>query len=295
MDAHMNAWVWNPPRDLFIIPGIDHPIRLYGILFALAFLFGYFYMTRAFRYCLSMYHPAASLAQQQKQASQLADRLCWFVVFGTVIGARLGHVLFYGWPYYWQNPIEILKVWKGGLASHGGATFVVIALGLYTHFVLSRALPKITFLRLLDLVAIPSAFVSFCIRMGNFFNQEIVGIPTQMPWGVIFGDPLDGPAGIPLHPAQLYEAVSYLTTFLVLTYIWRAWKLKLPEGGYLGVLFFSIFLCRIGIESVKSHELDGLHLFNLSTGQLLSIPFVVIGGFLLLRAAYLCRRKLGII
>lgn len=294
--AYLSALVWNPPRDLFIIPGIDHPIRLYGILFALAFLFGYFYMIRLFLYCFSVQHPALSLEEQRHKAAKLADKLCWFVVIGTVIGARLGHVFFYGWPYYRQNPIEIFKVWKGGLASHGGTVAVVIALALYAHFVLSRVLPKISFLRLLDLAAIPTAFVSFCIRLGNFFNQEVVGIPTQMPWGVIFGDPLDGPAGIPLHPAQLYEAISYLATFFLLTSLWKVWKLQLPEGGYVGLLFVCVFTSRIAIESVKSHELDGMHLFNLATGQLLSIPFLVIGAFLAARAVYLgCRRKEGTI
>lgn len=289
INALLSAWVWNPPRDLFTLPFIDHPIRMYGILFALSFLFGYFYMIRLFRYCLSTELPTLPPAEQNKQASKLADLLCWFVVIGTVIGARLGHVFFYQWSYYQHNPIEILQVWKGGLASHGGAIAVITALAVYLHFVLVKFLPKITFLRLLDLVALPTAFVAFCIRLGNFFNQEIVGTPTNMPWGVTFGDPLDGPAGIPLHPAQAYEAVGYLLTFILLTKLWNKWKLQLPAGSYVGLLFFLVFTCRVLVENVKSPYVDGVHLVGLSTGQWLSLPFIAIGALLLLRALYICR------
>lgn len=291
--SFVNAWVWNPPRDLFIIPGLQHPIRVYGILFALSFLFGYFYMIRLFRYCLSIQDPLASPATLNLHAAQLADRLCWFVVIGTVVGARLGHVFFYQWSFYQQNPLEILQVWKGGLASHGGALAVILALALYARTVLPRFLPTVNFLRLLDLVAIPTAFVSFCIRLGNFFNQEIVGIPTTLPWGITFGDPLDGIPGIPLHPAQLYEAAGYLATFFLLAWTWKKWKCGMPEGSYVGLLFVCVFTTRILVETVKSPEVNGIQLFGLYTGQLLSLPFIAIGLILLLRAFYIerCRKE----
>lgn len=296
MNALLSSWVWNPPRDLFIIPGLNHPVRMYGLLFALSFLFGYFYMIRLFGYCISVEKPLLCPSKQKAQASKLADLLCWFVVIGTVIGARLGHVFFYQWSYYQQNPLEILQVWKGGLASHGGAIAVITALALYSHFVLVQFLPKMTFLRLLDLVALPTAFVAFCIRMGNFFNQEIVGTPTTMPWGVIFGDPLDGPAGIPLHPAQGYEAIGYLLTFFLLVRLWNRWKLQLPSGTYVGLLFFLVFTCRVAVENVKSPFADGVALVGLSTGQYLSLPFIAMGSALLLRACYkCCLRKEGTI
>lgn len=277
------ALVWDPQRTLFTIPWIHHPVGWYGLLFAFGFLVGYWLTIQLFNRKL-MSQRNASSASTRNEAIRMTDTLCWFAVLGTVIGARLGHVLFYGWSYYWEHPWEAFKVWQGGLASHGGTIGVLIAFACYMP-ILKRHLPTLTYLGLLDLLSIPSAFLVVCIRIGNFINQEIVGTPTSLPWGVIFGHPLDGPAGIPLHPVQLYEALIYLSVFFFLYRLWKRKGESLPPGRLTGYLFVLIFGGRILAEFVKTPQ--GLMLWGgwLQMGQLLSIPFILLGIALLVNRA----------
>jgi len=225
-----------------------------------------------------------ALTTLKQTAYFLADRLCWFAVAGTVIGARLGAVIFYDWPLYANNPIEIFKVWHGGLASHGGVLGVIAALYLYVKYV-QRWVPKLTLLRLLDIVAIPGALAGCFIRLGNFMNQEILGIPTSMPWGVIFGHPVDGSVPQPRHPVQLYEAAAYL---LIFVFLWRIWK-KQPSqtsrpGEIVGWLFLLLFGSRFVIEFLKATQTSVLDTPWIQMGQLLSIPFIALGIYLILRS-----------
>ncbi len=164
-----------------------------------------------------------SLVSPKEIAYLLTDRLCWFVVAGTIIGARLGDVFFYNWSHFRHHPLEIFKIWHGGLASHGGVLGVVLALYLYLKYI-QKWIPQLTFLTLLDFVAIPSALVACFIRLGNFMNQEILGIPTDLPWGVVFGHPAENVPPFPRHPVQLYEAGAYLITFFVL---WNYGKISI--------------------------------------------------------------------
>ena len=127
-----------------------------------------------------------SLTTLKQTAYLLTDRLCWFVVAGTIIGARLGAVFFYDWSYFSQHPSEIIKIWHGGLASHGGVLGVMIAIYFYVKQI-QRSIPQLTFLQLIDLVAIPSALVAFFIRIGNLINQEIIGNPTTLHCCILFG------------------------------------------------------------------------------------------------------------
>ena len=184
-----------------------------------------------------------ALASPKETAYFLTDRLCWFTVAGTIIGARLGEVFFYNWPYYSKHPIEIFKTWHGGLASHGGVIGVAIALYLYRLYI-RRWLPELTFLRILDYVAIPSALVAFFIRMGNFMNQEILGTPTTLPWGVIFGHPEGEPLPIARHPVQRYEGLAYLMTFFILWFYWKK-KKELEKPGAIVGLLLSLFLAAV--------------------------------------------------
>lgn len=221
-----------------------------------------------------------ALATPEQTAYFLTDRLCWFAVAGTLIGARLAAVFFYDWPLYREHPIEIFKVWHGGLASHGGVVGVMIALYLYLKYV-QKWVPQLTFLRLLDFVAIPSALVACFIRLGNFMNQEILGTPTSVPWAVIFGHPADGSKPIPRHPVQLYEAAAYLITFVILWKMWKHQKEGARPGAIVGLLFVLIFGSRFIFEFWKSTLDSIIDPSFLQIGQILSIPFILLGFYLL--------------
>jgi prolipoprotein diacylglyceryltransferase len=162
------------------------------------------------------------------------------------------------------------------LASHGGVAGVMIALFLYQRSI-RKQYPEFTFIGLLDMLAVPAPLASFCIRMGNFFNQEILGTPTNVPWAIIFGDPADGSVPQPLHPAQLYEAFAYLITFVILYSLWRKKGLSLRPGLMIGLMFIMIFGARFFVEFFKAHLSSIIDESFLQMGQYLSIPFVLLG------------------
>lgn len=278
----MFSWIhWDPSRDLFTIPGIDRPVGWYGILFALGFFLGYFILVHLLTRMLREERKITD-TEARAVSYSMTDALCWFVVLGTIVGARLGHVFIYQWDFYRDHPLDIVKIWEGGLASHGGVIGILIALLFYMR-VARRYLPKLGYLQLVDLLTIPAALTGFCIRIGNFMNQEIVGTPTEKAWGVIFGHPVDGPHGIPLHPVQLYEAALYLGIFVFLYAVWNRYSSCLRPGMLTGLLFVSVFGGRFALEFFKGQqgpELDA----GLQLGQLLSLPFVWIGIALIWRA-----------
>lgn len=260
---------WNPNPDLVVLPLIHHPIKWYGFFFVVGFLFGYYFVQSDFK-------------KYTDRPQALADRILWFIIGGTIIGARLGHVLFYEPEVYLSNPLEILKVWKGGLASHGGTIGVIAALWAFVKY---SKVPGLTFLKVLDIVAVPTALVAFFIRLGNFFNQEIIGTPTSMPWGVIFGNPMDGSAIVPRHPSQLYEGLAYLAIFFVM--LWMRRKQPSP-GTIVGTFLILVFGSRFFIEFTKEFQEAPIDQSFLQMGQWLSIPFVLLGLLLI----YVGRKKL---
>lgn len=219
----------------------------------------------------------------------LGDRLTWFVVIGTIIGARLGHVFFYDWPRYQHNPIEVFKVWEGGLASHGGTIGVILALFLYQRSI-KFSFPEFTFLSLLDILCVPTAMTAVWIRIGNFMNQEIVGPVTSVPWAIVFGSPMEGPGGFPRHPTQLYEALAYLVIFCILYTLWRKKRDILPSGTLFGLFMVLVFGSRFLIEFVKTPTSLMMDESLLLTGQYLSIPFIAIGALLLFRSQRLMKQ-----
>jgi phosphatidylglycerol---prolipoprotein diacylglyceryl transferase len=204
------------------------------------------------------------------------DKLVWFIVIGTVVGARLGHVFFYDWPRYKDHLLDIFKTWEGGLASHGGTLGILIAVYLFQRTV-RKNYPEISFLGLCDLLTIPTAFGVTFIRLGNFVNQEILGIPSSLPWAIIFGHPIDGESAVPRHPVQLYEALAYLLTFIILWKVWKAKSNTLPKGFMLGLFFTLVFGSRFFIEFLKVPQGLMIDESFLSTGQYLSIPFILLG------------------
>lgn len=272
---------WDPDRNLFILPYLQHPVTWYGFLFALGFLFGYFLIRKIFTDFLK--DTAKPEAEVKLIAVHLADRLAILTVLGTVIGARLGHVLFYGWPYYKTHPIDIFKIWEGGLASHGGAVGVLAGLLVFL-WISKKQFPKFTFLAVLDSLVIPTALVGGCIRIGNFLNQEITGLPTRLPWGVVFMHPVDGIPGVPLHPVQLYESLFYFSVFGFLLLIWLRHKQTIGKGLLSGLFFLLVFGFRYLIEYLKMPQNQIFDTENwIRMGQLLSVPFILVGIFLLVR------------
>ena len=182
---------WSISPEIYSIGPIH--IRYYGLLFALSFVVGFKIMEHIFN-------------KENRSMDDLND-LVWYMILGTVIGARLGHCLFYNPEYYLANPIEILKIWTGGLASHGAAVGILTSIYFY-----SKKKKNQSFLWVMDRVVITVALAAVFIRMGNLFNSEIIGHPTDLAWGFIFTS-VDN---IPRHPAQLYEALFYLLSFVII-------------------------------------------------------------------------------
>ncbi len=257
---------WDPDPALlpFNLPILGRPILWYGFLFAFGFFVAYWIL----RYLLLSF---VSKAESKK----VAERFTFYAMIGTIVGARLGDVLFYqSWSKIARDPLSIFKVWEGGLASHGGAIGIFIAL----YFLYRSYDKKYSYLRLLDLVVVPTAFVAVCIRAGNFINQEILGTVSRVPWAVIFAHPADGSLPIPRHPVQLYEAGFYLLTFAVLMLLWKKWCRK--DGKIAGLFFVLIFGFRFFVEFFKVEQSSYVHT-TLTMGQYLSIPLIALGCFLL--------------
>ena len=240
----------------------------------------YFNNKNISRDSLKKYFPKA-IYSSKELGLQLTDKMLWFILLGILIGARLGHVLFYDWTYYSAHPEKIIKIWEGGLASHGGTIGVMLSLYLYYRLVLP-SYPEITLAKLFDMVVIPTALVAFFIRLGNFFNQEITGTSSTLPWAIVFGHPAEGRPNTPRHPVQLYEAFVYLGIFFLLWAIWKR-KAYLKPFFITGLFFFLVFTSRFLIEFLKMPQ-NGI--FDqqgfLQTGQLLSIPFIILGIILMI-------------
>lgn len=236
-------------------------IRWYGLLFAAGFFIGQSLMIKIYK--------------QEGQPETAVDTLTIYVLIATVLGARLGHCLFYDPDYYLSNPIEIFKVWRGGLASHGAAIGILTALWFYAKNM------KYSFLWVVDRVVIMVALGGCFIRLGNLMNSEIVGIPTDMPWAFIFEHYSDQ---LPRHPVQLYESITYLITFLILFSTYNRYKADLPHGRLFGIFLIAVFGSRIVWEFFKVHQADFMEGDVLRMGQLLSIPLVLAGVFFLAKS-----------
>lgn len=266
----LNYITWTADPALITIFGRE--IRWYGLMFAIGFWIGYKIVEKMFI--------------QEKLNIKWLDSLFLYVMGGTIIGARLGHCLFYGWDYYSAHPIEILKIWEGGLASHGGAIGIIIAIYIYSKKVTHRSM-LFTF----DRLVVPVALVGAMIRIGNLFNHEIYGHATDVPWAFRYIDNLhqwkQGAAPIftaPSHPTQLYEAFTYILVFVLLMYLYfkkEAWK---KEGLIFGIFLNGIFLTRFFIEFIKNNQEAFEADMIINMGQILSLPFIITGIYLIIRA-----------
>ncbi len=263
------AIYWDPKPEIFRLPFFEWPVLWYGVLFACGFAVGFPIFVSILTRFLGK--------NQRAKAIQIADRLTLYMILGTVIGARLGHFLFYENPdHYLRNPVEIFRIWEGGLASHGAAVGIVLALLLFSYRIRSFA-PQLDWIRLLDFVSIPAAFAGGCIRVGNFINQEILGTATDLPWGVVFGHPADRSTPYPRHPVQIYEALFYFAVFFVM------WRLSFSKnfiekrGRLIGVFLILVFGARFLIEFLKTEQSRLLSASLLTMGQMLSIPAILCG------------------
>lgn len=249
---------WNISPTIFSLGPIS--VRWYGLLFAMSFVVGYFIMQRIFR--------------KENIPEALLDQLSMYMLISTVVGARLGHVLFYEPASYLEHPLDILKIWEGGLASHGAAIGIIFALYLFSRKT------RQPFLWVIDRIVIVVALSGFFIRMGNLFNSEIYGNITSQPWGFIFervGETL------PRHPTQIYEALCYLGIFFFLLWYYFQKNGKPRPGFLFGIFLVVLFSVRLIIEFVKEPQVNFENSMALNMGQLLSIPFIIAGIVILTR------------
>lgn len=248
--------VWNVDPVIFHLGGFS--LRYYSVLFVSGFVIGYF----IFRW----FYKREGLPQE------MLDSLFFTSLIAALIGARLGHVLFYDPVYYFTHPWKILMTWEGGLASHGGAIALLVALWWYVRKYGRKY--GITYPWLLDRFVITVTFAGAMIRLGNLMNSEIYGNPTDLPWGFIFER-----AGetVAKHPTQLYEALAYLILGFVLLALYRFRLSRLKEGTLFGLFLIFLFGARFVIEFIKEPQSEFEVGMTLNMGQWLSVPFVLAG------------------
>lgn len=274
----LNYITWDLRPQIFNIGSFE--VRYYSLLFGIGFIIGYYLLLRMYK--------------KEGVSVELLDKLTIYVIIATILGARIGHCLFYETSEYLAHPLRIFLPFQGtigkdfrftgyqGLASHGGA--LGILLGIYFY---SKKF-KLKYLWVLDRLSIPTALAATFIRMGNFFNSEITGIPTSLPWGVKFmrvKDDFDIAANeiLPKHPAQLYEALAYLAIFILLYYLYNKKYKTAKQGFYLGIFLTMVFVARFFIEFVKDVQESFEKDMILNMGQLLSLPFIAVGLYLIFR------------
>lgn len=258
METILAAIHWNPDPVAFDLFG--RGIRWYGILLATGFLMGYLVLGRTLL--------------KEGYVQQKIDLFAIYVIVGVVVGLRLGHCFFYNPGYYLSHPIDIIKVWEGGLASHGGAIGILLAVWLYCRK------QKIPYLHMLDRAALIIPLAGGMVRLGNLVNSEIIGMPTNVKWAFVF-ERIDL---IPRHPTQLYEALFYFLMFGVFFFIYKRMIKQWRDGVFLGWFLIVLFLFRFIIEFTKEFqvEFEG-YTSSIRMGQWLSIPFVLLGIWLVWR------------
>lgn len=255
-------WHMNP--EIFHIGALS--LRWYSVLFVSGFIIGWFIFKWFFK--------------KEGVPEKLLDPLLYTLLIGTIVGARLGHCLFYQPDYYlgsWEGFWEIFMPWKGGLASHGGTIALFIAMWWFARHYGRKY--DFDFLWILDRLCITVCFAGALIRLGNLCNSEIYGDVTNLPWGFVFE--LRGET-LPKHPTQLYEALSYMILGFILLWVYRKKLDKVYRGFFIGVFFIGCFGMRFLIEFIKEPQVGFEEGMLLNMGQLLSIPFVLLGiGFLI--------------
>jgi len=267
IDTLLAAIHWNIKPEIFHIGGFE--VRYYTLCFLLAFVSSYVLMLRIFK--------------REGKPQELLDQLSIYIFLGTLLGARLGHCLFYEFDYYKDHPLEMILPYTyvdgkftltgfHGLASHGGAIGILVGIYLFCRKT------KTDFLWITDRLVIVIPLAGAFVRIGNFFNSEIIGLPSDLPWAVVF-ERVDA---IPRHPAQLYEAICYVLIFILLWNIYQQ-KSSLKPGFIFGLFLILLFGARFGLEFVKENQEAFEEGMKYNMGQLLSLPFIAMGVYLLFR------------
>lgn len=250
--------IWNVDPDIFIIPGIDWPLKWYGVMWLVGFVVSQQLMFHFFK-------------KDGKKAEDV-ESLTLYIFIATIIGARFGHFLFYEPSTFLTDPLQIILPPYAGLASHGAA------IGILTGLYLFCRNKNYNYFWMLDRLVIVVAFTGGCIRVGNLLNSEIVGTPTDVPWGFVF---LRNGEDFARHPAQLYEGIFCFILFTVLFLIWKNRKAVMYNGLIFGIFLITLFGQRFFVEFFKENQEAFEDQLALNMGQVLSIPFVLIGIFVL--------------
>ena len=242
-------------------------LRWYGLFFMLPFVVGTFVLTHIYR--------------SERVSPQWVDVITIYMLVGTIVGARLGHMLFYDFDALMADPMVVFKIWQGGLASHGATIGILLACWLFARN------NKFDYLWVLDRIVIVVALGGASIRTGNLMNSEIVGKPTDVPWAFIFPrdtEHLIAGTAVPRHPTQIYEALFCIFLLVLLYAMWNRTRERTPRGQLFGLFVVLLFTQRFLGEYLKENQVafENGHLFN--QGQLLSIPLIFIGIWVLWRA-----------
>ena len=269
MNPIHSAIVWDPAISPFSILGFE--VRYYALCWMIGLIAAYFVVKKVYK--------------DRDIKEELFDPLFFYCFFGILIGARLGHCLFYEPEYYLSHPVEMILpirntangwVFRGyeGLASHGGTIGVIIALLLYVKKTKLKAMWT------LDHVALAAPLFGAFVRLGNFMNSEIIGNVTDLPWGVIF---VKAGETLPRHPAQLYESMAYLIIFLIGLVLYKKYNDRMGKGLFLGYCLFTIFTFRFFVEFIKEEQVAFEEGMTLIMGQWLSLPFIIFGLYCMIR------------
>jgi prolipoprotein diacylglyceryl transferase len=264
--------VWNPELELFRLFGL--PVRYYSLMWCIGLVAAYFLVRKFFK--------------DRKISDDTFEPLFVYCFLGILIGARLGHCIFYQPDYYlssFEHIIEMLlpiaftpdgvkMVGYAGLASHGGTIGIFIAILMYCKKY------KVKLLEVVDMICVATPFTAGCIRIGNLMNSEIVGKATGTDWGFIFAALGED---FPRHPAQLYEAIAYFIIFIISILIYKKHKDMVGSGFYFGFCLATIFTFRFFVEFCKEVQVDFEEGMALDMGQILSIPFMLIGAYFIYR------------
>jgi prolipoprotein diacylglyceryl transferase len=239
-------------------------VRYYGLCWALALGIGLWIFSKIFK--------------RENLSDKTLDSLFWYAVIATVLGARLGHCYFYEPAYYLSHPAEVLQIWNGGLASHGAAFGLLIGLYLFSRK------NRLSYIWILDRIGIAITIGGALIRLGNLFNSEIYGAPTTLPWGFIFVNGNENQT-LPCHPTQLYEALAYVIIFVILCVMYFKKDLaRKCQGAMFGWFLVLLFGARFLIEFIKNAQVEFEKSMILDMGQWLSLPFIVLGIWILIKA-----------
>lgn len=263
------AIVWDPSLSPFSIFGFG--VRYYSLCWVIGLLGAYLIVKKLYK--------------KGGVSDELFDPLFMYCFVGIIVGARLGHCLFYQPEYYLAHPIEMFLPIKQtadgwffsgyeGLASHGGVIGVIIALLLYVKKT------KLTMVWTLDNIAVAAPFFSAMVRLGNFMNSEIIGTETDLPWGVVF---VQAGETLPHHPAQLYEAIAYSVIFLFGLLLYKKYKTRIGSGLFMGYCLFTIFTFRFFVEFIKENQVAFEEGMTLIMGQWLSIPLIITGAYFMIK------------